>query len=315
MVRTKAKKIPRRIIAARTKEQRKFARRAITLSRDRVKESTIVKYDKSLRFFFHYCDVNRIGTPTTSLELDLILCKYMDFLWEDGEAVDLAGSTLSAIEFRILPLRKKLSGAWKLIGCWRKLELPLQAPPLPVQVALALAGYGILIGDLGWAAGSLLMFHCFLRTGEAFALKGHHVCVKGDEGVVLLADTKKGMRDAVGIDCPLVRRLCQLRLNQISDDESFMGHSTTSGRVLFNRLIVFLDLQYLGLRLYSYRRGGATRFFRKTGNMETTLMRGRWESPRTAKQYITEGALTLAQLGFRDEQKELFAELAKLLRR
>ena len=49
--------------------------------------------------------------------------------------------------------------------------------------------------------------------------------------------------------------------------------------------------------------------------METTLMRGRWESPRTAKQYITEGALTLAQLGFRDEQKELFAELAKLLRR
>ena len=91
MVRTKANNIPRRIIAARTKEQRKFARRAITLSRNRVKESTIVKYDKSLRFFFHYCDVNRIGTPTTSLELDLILCKYMDFLWEDGEAVDLAG--------------------------------------------------------------------------------------------------------------------------------------------------------------------------------------------------------------------------------
>ena len=48
-------------------------------------------------------------------------------------------------------------------------------------------------------------------------------------------------------------------------------------------------------RPYGLSRGGATEFFRRSGSLEATLLRGRWSSIRTARAYIVEGMSLLAQ--------------------
>ena len=46
--------------------------------------------------------------------------------------------------------------------------------------------------------------------------------------------------------------------------------------------------------MHSLRRGGATNFFRVTGNLSATLERGRWISVSSGRIYITEGLSVMA---------------------
>ena len=46
--------------------------------------------------------------------------------------------------------------------------------------------------------------------------------------------------------------------------------------------------------MHSLRRGGATHFFRVTGNLSATFERGRWLSVSSGRMYITEGLSILA---------------------
>ena len=48
-------------------------------------------------------------------------------------------------------------------------------------------------------------------------------------------------------------------------------------------------MDFLELKPYSLRRGGATWFFEATGNLSLTLERGRWAHSNTAKTYLVSG--------------------------
>jgi hypothetical protein len=49
-----------------------------------------------------------------------------------------------------------------------------------------------------------------------------------------------------------------------------------------------MGLQKHAFRPYSLRRGGATAVFQQTKSMEAALLRGRWESTRVARLYISD---------------------------
>ena len=51
------------------------------------------------------------------------------------------------------------------------------------------------------------------------------------------------------------------------------------------------------LMTYGARRGGATWYFLETSSLDATLARGRWATSKTARSYIDDGTLTLAQVG------------------
>ena len=57
-----------------------------------------------------------------------------------------------------------------------------------------------------------------------------------------------------------------------------------------------MGVERYGFRWYSLRRGGATRAFRFHGQMERVLVRGRWESSKTARIYLTDGVAALAEV-------------------
>ena len=65
-------------------------------------------------------------------------------------------------------------------------------------------------------------------------------------------------------------------------------------RKYYSRLLPFFSLGNEGFTLHSLRRGGATHFFRATGNLSATLERGRWLSVSSGRMYITEGMSILA---------------------
>ena len=83
-----------------------------------------------------------------------------------------AGNALSAsiVMYPQLRGRGKLPDSWFLLNAWHRYEIPMRAPPMPVEVLLALAWYFIRMGHFGGAVLLLIGFDCFLRTGEMLSL-------------------------------------------------------------------------------------------------------------------------------------------------
>ena len=72
----------------------------------------------------------------------------------------------------MLPILKhNLVLSWRLMKTWTKHELPTRAVPLDARTALAFAGLFWVWGEHRMAAGILVAFDFFLRTGELFTLR------------------------------------------------------------------------------------------------------------------------------------------------
>lgn len=154
------------------------------------------------------------------------------------------------------------------------------------------------------ATALMLAFHCLLRTGELLALSLHDISVSDKQGICSLIGTKSGKRNAanevITISNPLVLMLLQelirLRKHNRCNNTLLYSSSSATFRKRFNFLCGHFGLQSLAFRPYSLRRGGATDFFQRTQSMEATLIRGRWESSRVARIYITDGLSLIPSL-------------------
>ena len=293
------------------KTLRKKQRAGISLNA--LKPSTIKKYNYALNLFFSWLPGSRYCDLKSLLDLDEAVVAYVNVCWEEGEQIDDAANVLSGLCHYILPIRGHLNGSWKMISRWRQKELPAQAPPMGLAVLTLMIGTALECKRLPLAAGIALAFHCFLRTGELFALHCGDVQVGEKGGAVVLQHTKKGIRDIVSINDPLVLTLVKMRLLHSSAGDWFCDIPAAKARCIFADFLKALDLSHLGLRWYSLRRGGATHHFCKFGQMESTLVRGRWESSRTARIYLTEGMAALQETSLEDWQVQLAAHFAKIL--
>ena len=284
-----------RVVKGASRQQRKKVRAGIVLGD--LPPSTVKRYNVAVMMFFTWFNFQAV--PVTCVyDLDEAICKFIQNLWEEGDTIGIAGDTISGMMYHVRFLRKRLNASWKLVTAWRAKELPCRAPPLPLSVMLALAGVFAQLNDLGLTCAVLLGYHCFLRSMELFRLPARCVIIKGDNGVVYLENTKKGKADFVTILDPFIARLCLLRLKQIGPDDLFCGHAPGVIRSMFHAALCALGLQHFGFKWYSFRRGGATRFFQTSGSMDRTLERGRWDHSRTAKIYLADGIMAMNDLEF-----------------
>ena len=189
----------------------------------------------------------------------------------------------------------------------------MRAPPMPVQVALALAWYFVRMGHLGGAFLIVLGFDGFLRTGELLSLIIADIKI-GDEdtGVVRLEHTKTGQRnaafEATTINDPLCIQLFRRYLQELPANTSHRNYVFLPKPYvfydLFKKGLKWLGLDSYGFQPYSLRRGGATAYFRATRSMEATLDRGRWASARVARIYVNDGLAKEVELRFTQETQE-----------
>ena len=148
------------------------------------------------------------------------------------------------------------------------------------------------------ALGMLIGFHCMLRGCEVLRLRFCDCMHFGDTKVLDLGFTqtgsRKGTREQVTVTDSSLTDLFRYFCRDCSSSEHLVCMSPCNFRKYFSRLLSFFSLGNEGFTLHSLWRGGATHFFRVTGNLSATLERGRWVSVSSGRLYINEGMSILA---------------------
>ena len=283
-----------RVVAgAAGKSARKEARSAVgPLSHHLVSPKAARSYEKSCQAFFLWTHQCGFSLPDEVVEFDQLLMDYIDEAWEEGESRSVVANLLSGLHHYVPGLRGKLNGAWRLHAAWCRKELPERSHPMPPKMITAFAGLALHWKLPGLAVGMLLGYHCFLRTGELCAVQFGHILVSTDLswGSLRLPTSKSqqrtGVEEQVDItDGQLLRLLNHLAASAHPGDP-LIGMTTVQFRKYFSMIRQGLELNDLRLLPYSIRRGGATSYFRDTGSLDKTVVRGRWANSRTARIYI-----------------------------
>ena len=288
-------------VEARDKESRKKVRSQLGPLRNlTVQPRTRVRYDAALRKFFEYLTEHQIVLPKQRIAMDGVVSDYLEFLWSEGEGRSLASDTLAALQDREPHLKGQLSSSWRLLKTWLSHEIPNRAAPFTEQVVHTLVGYCLFHQQSQFALSLLIGFYALLRTGELLSLRNKDIVQASSTSVAIisLGLTKGGQHTGASESVTLteeetLRRLWQWK-SQVPPG-AFLCPAPHTWRKIFNQSLESLGLGDLGYRPYSLRRGGATFYFQRHGQLDRLLVQGRWQSSRTARIYLNSGLAMLAE--------------------
>ncbi len=296
--------MPRVVRAANTKAERRAERSRVgPLSQQIVNSQTVSRYESSFASFLSFCGKSKAQLEFDVSQLDALMAQYVEHLWKDGEPKSYANYAVASLQHMVPSCRRHLTLSWKLVGTWNKLEFPIRATPLSPDLAMAFAGIFFKWGWKRMGCMVIVAFSTFLRTGEMFRLRKHHVVTRpGSHSAVLyLQDTKTSQRqmiqwekviveEKVALDC--LGYLCR----RISGDDLLLDISVHRFRKIWSDIVEELRLQRFRFQPYSIRRGGATSAYRRGVSFDELMSRGRWSHLQTARIYLDEGVQELAQL-------------------
>jgi integrase len=266
-------------------------RKRINLEDAALTDKTKSRYYMALRKLTPYVELAKdMG------DLDNQVCKWVRRMWRTGEPLLTIGDGLSALHYFQPATRRQVPHAWKLFSVWRRIEIPSRAPPLTRQLVRGMAAQAMEDGNLEMCVLLLLGFTCLLRTGELLNLTIHDFSLSDTTGVCALRNTKSGRRhsvnevvsftDAITLEC--VKELLRFRRRH-PKGPLLWSSSPSFFRQQFKFFCDAWGLESHEFRPYSLRRGGATFLFQSTNSMEVALVKGRWQSSKVAKLYISDG--------------------------
>ena len=111
-------------------------------------------------------------------------CDFLEWFWESGAPRADAADFLSGSQHLLLT-RKRFAGAWRLLTAWQRAEIPARAPPMPVEVIIALAGVACERKRWDFVAALLVGFHGLLRTTEMLTIRRADLVVVMENGRVV----------------------------------------------------------------------------------------------------------------------------------
>ena len=266
-----------------------------------VQPVTRKRYDKALADFFAYLRHERLTLPHQAQHMDAVSSDYLEHLWAKGYGRTEASNFLAALQDSQPHLKGKLAQSWRLLKAWVTHEVPNRAPPLPLDLVEAMAGYALFKNLPLFALSLLLAFYGLLRTGELLAVTVAHVSISRPKGpaVISLGMTKAGKRqgaaESVTIYCEDVCRRLHQWVKTHPAKTSLTGPSH-QWRKQFADTLSALSFDKWDFRPYSLRRGGATHQFQLHGAFDRLLVQGRWQSIKTARIYVNEGLSVQAEL-------------------
>lgn len=258
-----------------------------------VQPKTRARYAKALDKFFFYMRERDLQLPTRKVLLDPLISDYVEHLWANGEGRSLASDTIAALQDKDPSIKGHLASSWRLLKTWNAHEIPNRAPPMTEQALHTVVGHALFNDRTAFALSLLLGFYCLLRTGELLGLRNQDIAQSGPTAVavVSLGLTKGGRRTGAAESVTITEEDTLRRLWQWKQQ----CPSPSAWRRLFNCTVEALDLSSYEYRPYSLRRGGATFYFQKHGQLDRLLVQGRWQSSRTARIYLNDGLAILAE--------------------
>jgi integrase len=235
--------------------------------------------------------------PTLYEALDRLMCLYIEELWNDGQGQSTANYALAALHYFVPASRHQLKLAWRLVGAWKKLELPARAGPLSPLMLWAMVGFCRVMDESDLGTLLLVGYHCFLRTGEMVNLRrGDVQCDSKGKAISLKLEFTKGTARRGGTEFILIDdEVVQHRLGKLCTQrqlgELLVPMSIGTFYKFFRNMVLTLELADLNIKAYSLRRGGATFDFQFHNSLPRTLERGRWQHAKTARIYLMDGLM------------------------
>jgi len=277
------------------------------------------RYERAMTRFFHFESINDEFFSTSAMDLDSGVCKYIESLWQDGEPRYWGEDVISSFGKRIPQLRGCFPGAWQLISAWQRHELPQRCTPFSSLVMKAVCGASIARGEVSLALCLAVGFHGILRTAETYTLKVQDFTFHPDMRtcVLSLPFTKSGTRyntveSVILDDSAIIRRLAE-HFRYLSPDTLVFNGGNHRFRTIFDSLISTLQLpRHLLYKPYSVRRGAATEFFRATGSISRTAVRGRWQNEKTCRIYVNESMAEMGDIRHSGRCRDLIRHFARV---
>ena len=176
-----------------------------------------------------------------------------------------------------------------------------------------MANYAISHRDIIFAALILLGFSGLLRTGEILQLRACDILIGRHDIIINLPNTKSGTRNNAAemvqlhdhMTLETVREVSLLRKATNNARTPLWDYSGQAFRDKFAHHLRRFHLANHCFRPYSMRRGGATHLFQATGSMETVMLKGRWNSPKVAKIYISDALSYLPSMTFTNTARKM----------
>ena len=225
------------------------------------------------------------------------LSEYINGLFQEGDSIAVAGHLLSGVKRFCPNLRLRVPTAAQYFRNWQRIYQPVRATPVSLELIQAIAAVAWKVSPEA-AFLLLLGFVAMLRTVEMLTLQYQHLLLHDGEQditvVIPFAKTSNGNPQIVRCSDPDLWSLLQKLKSQHSHTSYVWPGNPRSFHRMWKELLACLGFAAGDYVPYGIRRGGATEYFLATGNMDATLHRGRWMTPKTAKQYIDHGTLVLA---------------------
>ena len=267
-------------------------------------------------------------------QADTGLVDYIEGRWSAGGSLFEVNTAIAGMCYHFPTLRGHLRESWRMARAWQRQEPAGRALPIGPLIAMAFAGGFLAAGFLSAAALLVAAYDTYLRTGEILALKWADVRLYESSGTAMirLRDTKSQHQSGAGEFVMVRSRLAVTLLAAASkqrasergrtergsdislSEERVLGMSPAAFYRVFAEIRSLLELDNRKLTLYSWRRGGASADFRGHGSMETTLLRGRWASVRTARLYVQDAVAEATTLSLTPAQRARCLQLARRLR-
>ena len=304
----------RQVLAKRTRAQRRQERQALgRLKSQVVSPKTEERYLTSVSRFLEFLIAHGKPYPQSFLILDREVSLFIEELWEQGDPKGWAGDCLSGLGHFIPSCKPYLVGAWRLHAACGRAELPCRAPPF---TPLLLSAVAQAAADYGWIDLAVLLilgFHTFARAGELFQAKAGDFVLGEKSGTWTLPLSKSGQRQGVTesilLTDPFVLVLLRNFMSKLAPGDPLSTVSGGTQRKRLNDVLISLKISF-PFRWYSVRRGGATQAYRTTNNISAICVKGRWNSVKTARIYISDAVAQLTELKLSDAQSRHFRHLA-----
>ena len=200
--------------------------------------------------------------------------------------------------------RRRYTIAWKVITAWQADKPPVQAPPMPEDLAMALS---VVLAGAGRWAESLVTVLCFcglLRVGEALTLRRESLVFNDNQLVILLRYAKTGEHQRAVITNMRVISFIRELLRRGTCPLQAARTSYSIYRRFFLLGLSALGCDKYGFRSHSLRRGGATTLFARGTHLPQIMVAGRWVSESSCRLYVRTGEAALIQI-LRSESQNL----------
>ncbi|CAK0806547.1 unnamed protein product [Prorocentrum cordatum] len=260
----------------------------------------------------------------SAAQADMGLVDYIEGRWAAGGSLLDVNCAIAGMCHHFPPLRGRLRESWRLARTWQRAEPAGRALPIAPLIALAFSGGFLTAGVPAAAAILLAAYDTYLRTGEIMALRWHDITMYENSGsaMIRLRDTKSQHQTGAGefvmvrsqTAVALLLKARELAGTASRCEEPAIGMPPAAFQRVFAEIRLCLQLEDQRLTLYSWRRGGASADFRSHGSMETTLLRGRWASVRTARLYVQDAVAEATTLALLPDQRAACLHLASRVR-